>query len=77
MGMLKELNVSDNNQAKETFSQESRQHANIEDVDVDIDVDVSVNVDMEYFSEVLPERNTESYVPSSAKFEVGIRYKYE
>lgn len=71
--MLKELNVSHNNQAKETFSQESRQHANIEDVDVD----VSVNVDMEDFSEVLPERNTESYVPSSAKFEVGIRYKYE
>jgi hypothetical protein len=68
--MLKELNLPDNNEAEETSSQESRQDANIEDVDME-------DVDMEDFSEVLPERNTESYVPSSAKSEEESEGEFE
>jgi hypothetical protein len=56
-GMLRELNMSHNDEVEEISSQESHQDANIEDVD------------MEDLSEASPERDTESYVPSSAKSE--------
>ena len=61
-GMLRELYLSHNNEMEGTSSQESYQDADMEDVDME-------DVGMKDLSEASPERNTESYVPSSARSE--------